>query len=85
MHETTDTALFREAEPRTEEITIRLTHRQKQRILEMAKTAGKPASRWIISIISAEHERQLHESITYRVYNSDDAQDAGKDDNDPPF
>ena len=78
-----DITLFREQEPRTEEITIRLTRRQKERILEMSRNAGKPASRWIISLIDEEHKRQMSECLNHKAVVSDKADTY--DDSDPPF
>jgi uncharacterized protein (DUF1778 family) len=58
--------LFREIEPKRQKIILRLTERQKNRIIEMAKKAGvKSESKFVISLISREHEEQISEALMY--------------------
>jgi uncharacterized protein (DUF1778 family) len=52
------TPLFYEQENKTELITLRLTPKQKARIIELAEIEGLSISRFIIRLVSAEHERQ---------------------------
>jgi hypothetical protein len=54
-----DLNLFREREKNTEKVIIRLNKAQRDRVLQMAERAGMSASKFIISLIGAEHEKQM--------------------------
>ena len=65
----TDTNLFKEPEPKTEIITIRLTKRQKERLNQMAGHRG--VSNFILTLIDQENERQINGRVI-DLYEDDD-------------
>ena len=68
MYDDVALSLFREREVKSAEICIKLTKAQKLRIVEMAEIAGTSATRFIISLIGQEHERQIIEQQMVESY-----------------
>ena len=74
-----DINLFKERESKTEEICVRLTQKQKRRVVELSQLAGsKSATAYIISLIGAAHEKQITDSMP-RMRGLDASADAGDD------
>jgi len=70
-----DLWLFRDKERRNAKVILRVTQRQRERIEEMAQKAGLKESAFVMTLISAEHERQINESLS--LVNTKKEEDVG--------